>query len=457
VDYELIVRSASVDVGVGDGLIAVLAPAGTLAGSATAELDGSDLALLAGGIDVHVHCNEPGRTNWEGFDTATTALAAGGFTSFFDMPLNSTPATVDVAAFDAKLACAERSSLLDFGLWGGLAPGNLSQLEPLHQRGVVGFKAFMCETGIDDFTAVDDATLWEGMREVAALGSILAVHAENNTITSDLAARARSERRTDAAAYLASRPPVVELEAIGRAIALAADTGCALHIVHVSTSDGVAVVRDAQERGVDVSWETTPHHLTLTAGDVERIGTLAKCSPVMHGPENRARLWELVDGDPGAIVASDHSPAPLALKTGDDFFAAWGGISGCQSTRGVLLCAVERGLASLDAAVAATSINPATRFGLSTKGAIEVGRDADLCLIDLDRSWRLTAAELCYRHPHSPLVGTTVRGAVRHLIMRGEQLVRDGHLLRSERRGRLLVPDARVSRAAHRGGPGGSR
>ncbi|MGO9957338.1 MAG: allantoinase AllB [Solirubrobacteraceae bacterium] len=447
-DYELIVRSATLDIGVGDGLIAALAPAGALAGSSNAELDASALALLAGGIDVHVHCNEPGRTNWEGFDTATAALACGGFTSFFDMPLNSTPATVDVAAFDAKLACARRSSLLDFGLWGGLVPGNLAQLEPLHQRGVVGFKAFMCETGIDDFTAVDDATLWQGMREIAALGSILAVHAENDAITTELAAQARSEGRTDATAYLASRPAVVELEAIARAIALAADTGCALHIVHVSTADGVALVRDAQDRGVDVSWETTPHHLTLTAGDVERIGTLAKCSPVMHGPENRARLWELLDGDPAAIVASDHSPAPSALKAGDDFFAAWGGISGCQSTRGVLLCAVERGLVSLDMAVAATSTNPAARFGLDTKGAIEVGRDADLCLIDLDRSWELTAAELRYRHPYSPLVGTTVRGAVLQLMLRGEPLVSDGQPLRSDRRGRLLVPSAGVRRTA---------
>jgi allantoinase len=438
VDYELIVRSESLDVGIGDGLIAALAPAGALPGSARNELDASELQLLPGGIDVHVHCNEPGRTEWEGFATASAALAAGGFTSFFDMPLNSNPATVDVEAFDLKLECAQRSSIIDFGLWGGLVPGNLAQLEPLHRRGVIGFKAFMCSSGIAEFEAVDDATLWEGMREIASLGSILAVHAESESITKALTDRALADGPRDAGAYLASRPPIVELEAIGRAIALAADTRCRLHIVHVSTAEGVELVRQARERGLDVSWETAPHYLALNAADVERIGPLAKCSPVMRGEANRERLWELVGADPDAIVASDHSPAPESLKTGEDFFAVWGGISGCQSTRGVLFDGVGHGRLSLDAAVAATSINPAARFGIDTKGAIEVGRDADLALVDLDLTWDLTADELRYRHQHSPHVGARMRGAVRHVLARGVPLLRDGNLC-WEHQGRLLV------------------
>ncbi|HWF53692.1 MAG TPA: allantoinase AllB [Solirubrobacteraceae bacterium] len=438
-DYDLIVRTEALDIGIADGLIGATAPGGTLAGSATEECDAGELTALPGGVDVHVHCNEPGRTEWEGFATASAALAAGGFTAFFDMPLNAMPATTDVAAFDRKLAHATEASRLDFALWGGLVPGNLPELEPLHRRGVVGFKAFMCETGIQDFRPVDDATLRDGMREIAALGSILAVHAENDAITGSLTAAARARGRTDARAYLQSRPPIVELEAIGRAIALAADTGCRLHIVHVSTANGVELVQAARHRGVDVSWETTPHHLAFTGEDVERIGVLAKCTPVMHDAANRDRLWAHVAGDPDAIVASDHSPAPASLKPEGDFFAAWGGISGAQSTRGVLLQGVADGRLALDAALAVTGANPARRFGLGSKGVIAPGRDADLALVDLDARWALGTAELRYRHAHSPFVGTPLRGAVRHLLARGRWLIRDGEP-RPGHHGRLLVP-----------------
>ena len=309
--------SSTVDVAMGDGTIAAVAPGGTLAGSAATELDATGLHAFPGGIDVHVHCNEPGRTEWEGFATASAALASGGFTALLDMPLNARPATVDIPGFDAKLARAQRNCLVDFGLWGGLVPGNRAQLEPLHARGVVGFKAFMCDTGIPDFRPVDDTELWEGMREIAALDSILALHAESETITTALTARARGAGRADAAAYLASRPPVVETEAIARAIALAADTGCRLHVVHVSTGEGVTLIQGARDRGVDVSWETSPHHLAFTADDVERIGALAKCSPVMHDAANREQLWQAVCTDDDAIIASDHSPAPPELKSGE--------------------------------------------------------------------------------------------------------------------------------------------
>jgi allantoinase len=449
-DYELIVRNAApageaadgatVDVALGHGIVAALAAGGTLAGSAAAELDATGLHLLPGGIDAHVHCNEPGRTDWEGFATASAALATGGFTAYLDMPLNARPATVDVAAFDAKLARAKRDSLVDFGLWGGLVPGNRAQLEPLHARGVVGFKAFMCETGIPDFRPVDDTELWEGMREIAALGSILAVHAESETITATLTARARAAGSTDAAAYLASRPPVVESEAIACAIALAADTRCRLHIVHVSTDEGVALVQAARARGIDVSWETTPHHLLFVAADVERIGPLAKCSPVVHDETNRARLWQAVTNDPSAIIASDHSPAPPQLKAGEDFFSIWGGISSCQTTLGTVLAGLADEPACASIAAAALAANPARRFGLAGKGAVEVGRDADLVLLDLAHTWTLRAEELRYRHPHSPFVGRQLRGAVRHVFARGERLVDEGTPRATDHRGHLLRP-----------------
>ena len=448
-DYDLIVRGAAVvrpggsepaDVALSDGVIAALGPAGALSGSAVAELDADGLHLFPGGIDPHVHFSEPGRTEWEGLLSGSTALAAGGMTAFIDMPLSALPPTVDGEAFDLKLACALERSRIDFALWGGLVPGNLDAMGELHERGVAGFKAFMCDTGQDDFRPVDDATLWEGMRRAAALDSIVAVHAENDAITGALAARSRAAGAVSARDYLESRPPIAEIEAIGRAIAFAADTGCRLHVVHVSTAEGIELVRDARGRGIDVSCETTTHFLALTDADVERLGVVAKCAPVMRGGANRELLWDFVAGDPDAIVASDHAPAPWSLKGDHDFFAAWGGVSTCQSTLAILLEAMGRERITLGAVVGAVSANAADRFALTGKGAIEVGRDADLTLVDLNATWTLAADELHYRHRHSPLVGLPMRGEVRHVFSRGRAIVRDAQIV-GEARGRLLTPD----------------
>ena len=448
-DYDLIVRDAQlagaqdgerVDVSVADGSIAGVAPGGRLAGSSTEELEAGGLHLLPGGVDVHVHFSEPGRTDWEGFLTGSTALAAGGMTTFIDMPLSAHPPTVDAEAFDLKLHCALRSSRLDFALWGGLVPGELDAMEALHKRGAIGFKAFMCETGQDDFRPVDDATLWEGMHRAAELDSIVAVHAENESITRALATRAHATGATSARDYLRSRPPIAEIEAIGRAIAFAADTGCRIHIVHVSTAEGIELVGAARTRGVDVSCETTGHFLALTDHDVERLGVVAKCAPVMRDDANRERLWDFVADDPFAIVSSDHAPAPWCIKENADFFAAWGGLSTCQSTLAILLEAMGRGRLSLDAVVAASSTNAAKRFGLSTKGGIEVGRDADMALVDVSARWTLEREHLHYRHSHSPFVGLPMRGDFRHVYSRGRKIVREGKIV-GEARGRLLRPD----------------
>ncbi|HLZ56213.1 MAG TPA: amidohydrolase family protein, partial [Ktedonosporobacter sp.] len=247
------------DLAILDGHIVAIAP--ELTGTARAEIDATGLHIFPGLIDAHVHFNEPGRTAWEGFATGTRALAAGGATAFFDMPLNAHPPTLDTKSFDLKLAAAQTSSLVDFALWGGLVPGNLDRLDELAARGVIGFKAFMSNSGIEDFEAADDLTLYEGMARAAKLGSIVAVHAENDQITSTLARRAQHEGRTGVRNYLASRPVIAELEAIQRAILFAEETGCHLHIVHVSTGRGVSLVAAARDRGVDVSCETCPHYL----------------------------------------------------------------------------------------------------------------------------------------------------------------------------------------------------
>jgi allantoinase len=449
VDYDHVIRGGTIvsggqsriaDVGIRDGVIEAVEP--SLGGGSTSETDATGLHVLPGGIDAHVHVNEPGRTSWEGYDTASTALAMGGMTSFFDMPINSQPPTTNVAAFEMKLERALRHSRVDFGLWGGLVPGNLNELDALHRRGVVGFKAFMCETGLEEFRPADDLTLWEGMARCAELGAIIAVHAENDTITSDLAARARAQRRIAARDYLHSRPPIAETEAITRAIELAASTGCRLHVVHVSTARGADLIAAAQRRGVDVSGETCPHYLALTSDDIVRIGAMAKCSPPVRSIADQDRLWEFVEGNEQTLVASDHSPSPPSEKESDDFFAIWGGVSGCQSTLPVLLHGQEARSVQLQSVISAVSERVATRFSLPQKGAVECGKDADVVLIDLSESWTLTEADLYYRHAQSPLCGQRMRGRVHHVLLRGRTVVADGSPIGSVR-GHLISPAPR--------------
>src|SRR5436305_3621178 len=343
-NYDLIIRNttlvtaktiSNVDIAIADGIIVEVGA--QLAGTSKEELDATGLHTLPGVIDSHVHFNEPGRTHWEGFATGTAALAAGGATAFFDMPLNSSPPTIDAKSFDLKLQAAQASSLVDFGLWGGLVPGNREQLDELAERGVVGFKAFMSSSGIEDFSSVDDLTLFEGMERAARLRKIVAVHAENTFLTGELARRAIAGGRTGVRDYLASRPIVAELEAIARAILFASETGCPLHIVHVSSGRGVSLVVEAQTQGVNVSCETCPHYLVLTEEDVERLGGVAKCSPPIRSQEEQESLWQHIFVGTLPMVVSDHSPAPADMKTDANFFKVWGGSSVCQSVLQLLL------------------------------------------------------------------------------------------------------------------------
>lgn len=260
-------------------------------GAGKEEMDARGLTIFPGVIDVHVHFNEPGRTHWEGSATGSRAFAAGGGTLFFDMPLNSSPCTVSGAAFDEKRVALEKSSVTDFALWGGLVPGNIGELPELAQRGVMGLKAFLCDSGLPDFPRVDEATLLDGMRVAARFGLLVAVHAESQAITSALALEAIGNGRTSMLDYLASRPVRAEVEAIQFATAIAKETGAKLHIVHVSSGSGVRAAAEARARGVDVSIETCPHYLFFTAEDMERLGAVAKCAPPLRSNLEREDLW----------------------------------------------------------------------------------------------------------------------------------------------------------------------
>src|SRR5438067_8327755 len=364
-DFDLLVRGRDNDIGIREGKIVALAE--NLSGSAKSEIDAHDLAIFPGIIDAHVHFNEPGRTDWEGFATGSRAAAAGGTTTVFDMPLNADPPTTNRENFELKRAAAEASSLVDFGLWGGLIPGNLDELEALRDCGVVGVKAFMCNSGIGDFPQVDLATLREGMRIAAQLGLLVAVHAESEEMTSALTGAARAADKKRVRDYLDSRPIAAELEAIRRAIDLAAETGCRLHIVHVSCGSGVALVAEARARGIDVTCETCPHYLVLTENDMEQLGAIAKCAPPLRSHDEQRRLHGRLRDI--TTIGSDHSPSPPEMKERDNFFDVWGGISGCQHLLALLIDAEV----PPDEICRLTSRDVASRFRVSAKGAIAIG------------------------------------------------------------------------------------
>jgi allantoinase len=396
-------------------------------------IDASGLHVFPGGIDSHVHLNEPGRTEWEDIAHGSAALAAGGYTCFIDMPLNNLPVTTGVAAFELKLEAMKRSSKVDFGLWGGLVPGNLDQLEPLVRRGVMGFKAFMCPSGIDEFPASDVVTLYEGMKRVAALGSILLLHAEDP-------ARLLEPKGTGALDFTRSRPDEAELMAVVQALSVAAATRCRVHIVHISTRDAARIIHEAPQDGIDMTYETCPHYLLYTEEDLEKMGGLGKCTPPFRTAKDRDGLWARLADGTLPMVVSDHSPSTIDLKEGDDFSALWGGISGCQSTRQLLLArAAERGV-DLPTVAAVTATNQARRFGLAKKGEVAVGFDADLWLVDLSYVGIVRQEDLLYRNPFSAHEGQPIRGRTVRTLVRGETVFADGKPTATKPIGRLLTP-----------------
>lgn len=421
------------DIGIRDGVIVELAD--KLEAGHARIIDAGGQYVLPGAVDVHVHFNEPGMGHWEGFATGSAALAAGGVTTYVDMPLNGAPPTVHAAALEQKLEAAKGQSYVDYALWGGLVPGNKDQLEALAEAGVVGFKAFLSSPGgegEDIFREVDDLTLYEGMKRIAALGGVLALHAESDSLTSRLAQRAQSAGLTSALDFAASRPVLAELEAVNRALFYARHTGCALHFVHISSEASIELIDRAKAAGMNVTVETCPHYLALTENDMQTLGPVAKCAPPLRNEAEQQRLWSAVQEGRVDVVASDHSPCPIGMKEPESgsFFDAWGGISGAQSTLEVMLheAHVLKGM-PLTELMEMLSYRPAKRFGLEhRKGEIRIGADADLVVVDPKANYTLQTEQLYSRHKHSPYVGRTFSWRVAITLCRGQEVyhVRNG-------------------------------
>ena len=394
-----------------------------------------DEVLIPGLVDAHVHVNEPGRTHWEVFETATRAAAAGGVTTIVDMPLNSLPPTVDVAALHAKQDAARHRVAVDVAFWGGAIPGNLGEIAALHDAGVAGFKCFMADSGVPEFPPVDDDELAAVLAEAARLDALVVVHAEDPHVL--VASPPASGRRF--ADFVASRPPEAEGAAIARLLGHAERTGARVHVLHLASGDAVPLISAAQQAGVRVTAETCPHYLTLDADAVPDGATAFKCCPPIRGRAHQDALWDALAAGVLTCVVSDHSPCVPELKALDsgDFGAAWGGIASVQlGLAAVWTVARARGVPLADV-VTWMSARPADLAGLPAKGRIEVGADADLAVLAPNATRVVDPATLHHRNPVTPYAGQELAGVVRSTWLRGEQVAVDG-LPVGEPAGRLL-------------------
>ncbi|MEI4272911.1 allantoinase AllB [Klenkia sp. LSe6-5] len=419
---------------VADGRVVAVTGFDDLGGGGDAEVTtlDDDEVLLPGLVDSHVHVNEPGRTEWEGFASATRAAAAGGITTVVDMPLNSIPPTTTVEGLAVKRAAALGQVSVDVAFWGGAVPGNVGQLRPMLDAGVVGFKCFLLDSGVPEFPPLDDAGLLAALTELAAVDGLLIAHCEDE----DTIAAAPDPAGRRYAGFLASRPPAAEETAIARLVAAAAVTGARVHVVHLADAGALPLLRRARADGVRITVETCPHYLTFAADEVPDGDTAFKCCPPIREAAHREELWTaLADGavDPVIdMVVSDHSPCTPELKRLDvgDFGLAWGGIAGLQVTLPAVWTGARARGVPLTRVVELMSAAPAALAGLPTKGGIAVGKDADLVAFAPDA--RSTVGELHHRNPVTPYAGRELVGVVRRVWLRGTYL--DG----GPPRGRLL-------------------
>ena len=400
-------------------------------------IDAGTMIVMPGLVDSHVHINEPGRTDWEGFETATRAAAAGGITTLIDMPLNSIPSTTNVAALEAKRHAARGKCYVNIGFWGGVVPGNAGDIVPLAKAGVLGFKSFLSPSGVDEFESVSESDLEQAMPIVASTGLPLLVHAES---PAELRPADPAADPHQYATWLNSRPPAAEQAAIELLIRLAARTRAHTHIVHLASADAVPALMKARAEGVPITVETCPHYLTFCAEEIHERATAWKCAPPIRERAHRERLWRALQDGHIDLVATDHSPAPPAMKDLEEgnFIKAWGGIASLQISLPVMLTAARLRNIPIERLIAWMSAAPARLAGLNArKGAITVGRDADLVIIDPDRGLTVDASRLYHRHAVTPYDGARLKGLITMTMVGGEIVFEHGEIV-GEPRGELL-------------------
>ncbi|MGA7915537.1 MAG: allantoinase AllB [Candidatus Acidiferrales bacterium] len=416
------------------GVIAAITEFNDVPGGTTIH-EAGDLVVMPGIVDTHVHINEPGRTEWEGFSSATRAAAAGGVTTLIEMPLNSIPATTSAAAFREKLAAAAGKLWVDAGFWGGVVPGNIAELRPLWEAGVFGFKCFLVPSGVAEFENVTKEHLRGALPELAALGAPLLAHAEMPEPIEKAAANlAKNVSGRRYSTWLASRPRDAENEAIALLLRLSREFGARVHIVHLSSSDALPVLQHARNEGAQVSVETCPHYLIFTAEEIPDGATEFKCAPPIRERENREQLWEGLASGTIDFIASDHSPCLPAMKlpAEGDFLRAWGGIASLQlSLPAVWTEARSRGYAVTQIAKWLCQ-RPARLAGLERKkGSIAAGCDADFVIWKLDEKFRVDPAQLLHRHKITPYAGRELQGVVAATFLRGRKIFERGEFFPS--------------------------
>jgi len=408
---------------------------------------GEDSIVMPGLVDTHVHVNEPGRARWEGFETATKAAAAGGNTTIVDMPLNSIPATTTADALRAKLAAGRGKLHVDVGFWGGVVPGNTSELAKLWDAGVVGFKCFLIHSGVDEFPNVTESDLHEAMPELARLGATLIVHAElPGPIEACCGSSfADNEGSRSYETFLRSRPREAENEAVELMIRLNCETDCHVHIVHHSSADALVMLRQAKTSGVRITAETCPHYLHFTAEDIPAGATEFKCCPPIRERENREQLWQALCDGTIDMVVSDHSPCPPEMKLPEqaDFMKAWGGISSLQLRLAVMWTeAIARGF-TINQLAEWLCAAPARLVSLEErKGTIAVGCDADIVIWNPMKEFRVEPGMIHHRYKLTPYAGELLRGVVEKTFLRG-QMVYDGAEFSSSPRGQMMIHNAK--------------
>lgn len=417
-------------IGVADGRIVTIGPADARHSAKHMLEFGDDVVVLPGLVDTHVHVNEPGRTEWEGFSSATRAAAAGGVTTILDMPLNSIPATVSVAALEEKRSAARGKCAIDVGFWGGAIPDNIPDLRPLHDAGVFGFKCFLSPSGVEEFPSLTTEELLEHMAVLQQFDGLLLVHAEDE----ETLRHAPPAHGTSYSAFLASRPPLAETQAIATVIDAARRTGARAHIVHLSHAGALEALAKARCDGVRMTCETCPHYLTFRSDEIPDGATAYKCCPPIRDADNRAALWQGLRDGVIDMVVSDHSPCTADLKhsAAGDFAAAWGGIASLQiGLAATWTQARQRGY-QLSDVVDWMARRPADFAGLPTKGRLAVGYDADVAIFDPDAHFTVDTRLLHHKNPVTPYTGRPLQGIVRATFLRGRQVDDDprGALLR---------------------------